>query len=56
MLEDISPSGAGLKLGCAIPAGAQLEVSWHTKHFSGTVMYCRPVGLKYLLGILKDQR
>lgn len=54
MLEDISAGGASLRTRQLLDAGARLEVHWFSKSFSGTVRYCRPSGMDYILGIQKD--
>ena len=54
MLEDISPSGASLRTRQQMEAGSHLEVQWPRRNFSGTVRYCKPSGMDFLLGILKD--
>jgi len=54
MIEDISPSGASLRIGQALPAGSHLEVHWPGNFFGGTVQNCRPSGMSYLVGIKKD--
>ncbi len=54
MLEDISPGGASMRVKNLMDAGARLEVEWPGRSFSGTVRYCKPSGMEYVLGILKD--
>jgi hypothetical protein len=54
MLEDISPSGAGIRIAKAINVGSRLDVRWHKESFSGTVKHCRPAGFDFVLGIQKD--
>jgi hypothetical protein len=54
MLEDISPMGAGLRIGNPVSAGCSVEIQSPTKSFTGTVVYCRSAGGKYVLGIRKD--
>jgi hypothetical protein len=54
MLEDISPSGACMRTRQMVSAGVHLNVQWPGRSFSGTVRYCKPSGMDYVLGILKD--
>lgn len=54
MLEDISPGGASMRVKNSLDAGSHLEVAWPGKDFSGTVRYCKPSGMEYVLGIKKD--
>ncbi len=54
MLEDKSPSGAGLSVDNPIPVGAKVKIKGGRIEFSGTVRYCRRKHLKYLVGIRRD--
>jgi hypothetical protein len=54
MIEDTSPSGASIRIKQLIYVGSRLEVQWPGRSFSGTVRYCRPSGMDYVLGIYKD--
>jgi hypothetical protein len=54
MLEDISPSGARMRTRQSLETGCHLDVLWLGKDFSGTVRYCKPSGMDYILGIQKD--
>jgi hypothetical protein len=54
MLEDVSPGGASMRVRESMAAGSRLEVKWPGRDFSGTVRYCKPSGMDYILGIQKD--
>jgi hypothetical protein len=54
MLEDISPTGASMRVKSWMDAGSRLEVRWYARSFSGTIRYCKAVGMDYVLGIKKD--
>lgn len=54
MLEDVSAGGASMRIKNMMDAGARLEVEWPGRSFSGTVRYCKPSGMEYILGIKKD--
>ena len=54
MLEDISPAGASMRVKNSMDEGSHLEVEWPGRGFSGTVRYCKPSGMEYVLGIQKD--
>jgi hypothetical protein len=54
MLEDISVSGASMRIRHAIDVGARLEIEWQRQNFTGVVRFCRPDGIEFILGILKD--
>jgi hypothetical protein len=56
MLEDISLTGAGLRMGSAVTVGARLEVQWFRGNFSCIVKYCRASGMDYVVGVKKDTR
>jgi hypothetical protein len=55
MLEDRSPSGAGISLPKAIPAGTRIKIIENNRELAGTVRYCRPEDSGYFLGVQLDQ-
>jgi hypothetical protein len=54
MIEDISQSGAGIRLRQPLSVGAKLRVKWHKEQFSGIVRHCHREGMEYVLGIQRD--
>ena len=54
-IEDISPSGACLRLKVPIEAGTKIHVSWSRYDFSGTTIWCREDDGEYVVGIRRDQ-
>jgi hypothetical protein len=54
MIEDLSRSGAGIRLRQPLSVGAKLRVNWHKEQFSGTVRHCHREGMDYVLGIQRD--
>jgi hypothetical protein len=57
-IEDMSLSGACIRVKTPIDVGSEVHVTWCRGQFSGTIRYCRPVNLEFLAGILqfKDER
>ncbi len=51
MLEDISPHGACLRTNTAIAAGTRVAVTGYRTPFTGSVRYCRPHVMGYLVGL-----
>ena len=55
-IEDISPSGACLRLKTPIEVGSRLTVKWHREEFAAEARNCRSDGMEYLLGVLRDKQ
>jgi hypothetical protein len=53
-MEDKSVSGACIRLRRQIGVGARLQIQCRRERFSGTVRFCRNVGMDYLAGIQRD--
>jgi hypothetical protein len=54
MLEDRSPSGAGISLRKPIPAGTKVKIQENNRELAGIVRYCRPEEFGYFLGVRLD--
>jgi hypothetical protein len=52
-IEDISTSGACIRMSVSIRVGSELSVKWQKENFSGVVKYCRRDGQEYVLGLQK---
>jgi PilZ domain len=55
MLEDRSPSGAGVFITKAIPAGSRVTIKEKHQTRTGTVRYCRRDEGGYFIGIKYDE-
>jgi hypothetical protein len=55
MLEDRSPSGAGISVSKPIPVGTKVKISGKRRELAGVVRYCRRAELSYLVGIKLDE-
>jgi hypothetical protein len=53
-MEDKSVGGACIRVKTPIVAGSKMRVQGRIEHFSGTVRYCRPEGMEYLVGVQRD--
>jgi hypothetical protein len=53
-MEDKSVGGACIRVKTAIAVGSKMRVQGRVEHFSGTVRYCRPEGMEYLVGVQRD--
>lgn len=54
-VEDRSPSGAGVFVNKAIPAGTKVKIKERREERSGTVRYCRAEEIGYFIGIKFDE-
>lgn len=56
ILVDLSPSGAGLRLGEFVMRGLTVDVRWREGALRGRVQYCRPLPVGgYKVGLRIDQ-
>jgi hypothetical protein len=53
-MEDKSVGGACIRVKTPIVVGSKMRVQGRIEHFSGTVRYCRPEGMEYLVGVQRD--
>ena len=53
-IEDISRSGACIRISVPISVESKLIVDWREGRFSGVSKYCRAVGDEYSVGIRRD--
>ncbi|MGA6985065.1 MAG: PilZ domain-containing protein [Terriglobales bacterium] len=53
-MEDKSVGGARIRVKTPIVVGSRMRVQGRVEHFSGTVRYCRPEGMEYLVGLQRD--
>lgn len=53
-LEDISPSGACLRVQHSIAPGASVNVKWHREQFQAVAKNCRSDGYEFLLGVRRE--
>lgn len=56
MLEDKSPSGAGIFVRDAIAAGTRIKVREKNNERAGVVRYCRPDQTGFFIGVKYDTR
>jgi hypothetical protein len=54
-IEDISASGACLRVKSPIQVGARLTVKWHREQFAAVARNCRSDGMDFLLGVRRDE-
>jgi hypothetical protein len=54
-IEDMSPSGACIRIKTPINTGSEIHVTWCRGQFSGTTRYCRPDNFEFLIGVLQDK-
>jgi PilZ domain len=54
-LEDISPNGVCLQLENSIPVATPVSIYYQTGKYRGTVKYCTPNPIGYLIGIAFDK-
>lgn len=57
-IEDMSLSGACIRIKTPVDVGSEIFVTWCRGKFSGTTRYCRPDNFEFLIGVLqhKDDR
>jgi len=53
-IQDISASGACLRVRSPIEIGARLRVKWRREQFSAVARNCRREGMEYLLGVRRE--
>jgi hypothetical protein len=53
-IEDMSPSGACIRVSIPISVGARLKIKWKREEFSGIAKYCRRDGGTYVLGVHRE--
>lgn len=53
-IEDMSASGACIRVKIPIEIGTRINVKWCRGEFSGTTKYCRPNDWEYLVGMQQD--
>lgn len=53
-IEDMSRSGACIRLSVPIGVGARMKIKWQREEFSGVARYCRRDGGDYVLGIQRE--
>ncbi len=54
MFEDISASGASIRIAAPIAIGSRVEILWNNVRFLGTVMHAHLDGRDHVLGFKKD--
>lgn len=53
-LEDMSASGACLRVQSAVPVGSRVMIKWYREQFSAVARNCRQEGRDYLLGVRRE--
>lgn len=53
-LEDISVSGAGIRVQTPVTVGSKVTVKWKREQFSAIARNCRSDGREFLLGVRRD--
>ena len=53
-IEDVSLSGACIRLSVPIGVGEKLKIKWRKEQFSGITKYCRRDGGDYVLGVRRE--
>ncbi|HUO34675.1 MAG TPA: hypothetical protein VMU43_06770 [Candidatus Acidoferrum sp.] len=54
-IEDMSPSGACIRLKAPIPVGVRIHVSWHRGQFSAQTKYCRKEYSEFIVGMQREK-
>jgi hypothetical protein len=54
-IEDMSASGACLRVKAPIQLGARIKVKWHREQFAAIARNCRSDGTEFLLGVRRDR-
>ncbi len=54
LVEDLSKSGAGIRISEAIVPGTRLEVAGRGEVYFALVKNCRPDGAAYLIGVQRE--
>ena len=51
VMENISPSGMGLRTRASVPVGTKMQIKARTQTYSATVRSCYRVGFEYFIGV-----